>query len=274
MSLILADIAHTYPGQSDPALGGASLEVAPGELVLVLGTTGSGKSTLLKVASGLLEPSAGVRSIDGVDLDSVSARGAVGMVFQDAESQLFADTVADDVAFGPRNIGCDPDETRARVAESLAAVGLDPQALGLRSPFTLSGGEARRAAIAGVLAMRPRYLLFDEPTAGLDSRGRRLVRELVAQARVRAGVVVVSHSAEEFISAADRVVILGGGSSVWSGTRDELLSHPDAFARYGLVAPPLLEVQRLATERFGALDSGVCLDETALADALAAVVKR
>jgi energy-coupling factor transport system ATP-binding protein len=272
--LILTDIAHSYRGQDEPALVDASLEVAQGELVLVLGTTGSGKSTLLKVACGLLEPSGGMRSIDGAALDPESARGVVGMVFQDAESQLFADTVADDVAFGPRNTGCSPEEVAARVEESLSAVGLDPAVLGQRSPFTLSGGESRRAAIAGVLAMRPRYVLFDEPTAGLDVRGRRMVRELIANTREHSGVVVVSHSAEEFIAMADRIAIVANGSSVWSGTRGEALSEPGVFARYGLLAPPLIEVQIEAAARFGATGSAPSFDENVVADALVAAVTR
>ncbi len=216
MPLTLTGIGYTYAsgtGFAVSAVRDVSFEVAVGELVLVLGATGSGKSTLLRLAAGLLEPQPGHATIDGAPLDRRTARGSVGLVFQDAEAQLFADTVVDDVAFGPRNLGHSAEDAQALAREALASVGLDPQLFGERSPFSLSGGEARRAAIAGVLAMQPRYLLADEPTAGLDAPGRSALRRLLLDARSRAGVVVVSHTAEEFLGAADRVLVLSDGES-------------------------------------------------------------
>lgn len=228
------------------------MSVSVGELVLVLGATGSGKSTLLRLAAGLLEPGAGRAEIDGAPLTRASARGSVALVFQDAESQLFADTLLDDVAFGPANLGASPEEAASRAREALVSVGLGPDEYGHRSPFALSGGEARRAAIAGVLAMSPRYLLADEPTAGLDTSGRRAVRSLLLGLRERAGVVVVSHSAEEFIGFADQVLVLDAGRSSWTGSAPELVHDPSPLMRAGLIAPDVLEVMRLARER------GVC----------------
>lgn len=257
MSLILDDIHFEYSAGTDfavSAIRGASLSVDVGELVLVLGATGSGKSTLLRIAAGLTAPSAGFVEMDGSQLDAESARGAVGLVFQDAESQLFAETVAEDIAFGPANMGVNASEIAHVVADSLRVVGLDPEEFGPRSPFTLSGGEARRVALAGVLAMRPRYLLIDEPTAGLDASGRRLLHRAIMSARDAAGVVVVTHSAEEFLASASTVVLLREGTVSWSGPAIDAIADPGVFARAGLVAPDVLEVQRRVVAR-----TDVCL---------------
>lgn len=271
MALILDSVGYTYAAGAafaEKALAEVSLCVEPGELVLVMGATGSGKSTLLRIAAGLLAPGAGTAVIDGEPLTRVSARGAVGLVFQDAEAQLFAETVQTDVEFGPRNLGADDTAARTAASDALAAVGLDPASFGPRSPFTLSGGEARRAAIAGVLAMRPRYLLLDEPTAGLDARGRRSVREIVRVAREQTGVVVVNHSAEEFLGEATRVLLLASGEVAFSGTAASLVADPSPFERAGLRAPDVLRVQMRARER--GVDAGpFTLDPTLAAENLA-----
>ena len=272
MGLTLQHVGYTYAAGTSlaqPALSDVSLALEPGELVLVLGATGSGKSTLMRMAAGLLEPEAGVIQIDGAPLTRANARGAVGLVFQDAESQLFAETLAADVAFGPRNLGFAPASVDRRVDEALAMVGLPPSEYAERSPFTLSGGEARRAAIAGVLAMRPRYLLLDEPTAGLDARGRSAIRDAIATARRESGVVVVSHSAEEFLGQADRVLLLAGGATAFSGDARELVDDPTRFAEAGLAAPALLRVQQLSREA-GHDPGPFSLDPGAVAMALAA----
>jgi energy-coupling factor transport system ATP-binding protein len=272
MPLTLSSIGYTYgpgTGFAVPAVRDVSFEVAVGELVLVLGATGSGKSTLLRLAAGLLEPQLGHAAIDGAPLDRRTARGSVGLVFQDAEAQLFADTLADDVAFGPRNMGHSADRAQALAREALASVGLDPQLFAERSPFSLSGGEARRAAIAGVLAMQPRYLLADEPTAGLDASGRSALRGLLLDARNHAGVVVVSHTAEEFLGEADRVLVLSDGQCAWYGAAAELVADPGVLATAGLCAPALLDVQVRAAAR--GLDVGAfTLDVQAVAASLAA----
>lgn len=251
MALILEDIGYTYgraASVATTALTGVGLRVEPGELVLVMGATGSGKSTLLRIAAGLLEPETGVARIDGVRLEPGSACGRVGLVFQDAESQLFADTLLDDVAFGPKNLGATPDEALRAARDALTAVGLDPDTFGSRSPFALSGGEARRAAIAGVVAMGPDYLLADEPTAGLDPSGRRAIRALLLSLKERVGLVVVSHTAEEFLPHADRVLVLERGSSSWQGCAGELVADPTPLDAAGLVAPDVLRVQQIARE--------------------------
>lgn len=272
MALTLTDIRFDYaPGTplAQPALHGASLHVDPGELVLVLGTTGSGKSTLLRCAAGLLTAQSGAAGIDGAPLTAASARGRVGLVFQNAESQLFADTVLDDVMFGPRNLGASTDQARSAAMAALERVELDPATFAERSPFSLSGGEARRVAIAGVLAMGPAYLLADEPTAGLDARGRAAVRSVLRERRQDAGVVVVTHTAEEFLGEADRVVVLREGSMAWSGEAGALIEDPEPLVDAGLVPPAVLEVQRLARHR-GARLAALTLDPSLAASRLAA----
>lgn len=250
MSLVLDNVSYTYgirQGYSIPALAGVSLELAPGSLTVLVGATGSGKSTLLRLAAGLLVAGAGRISIDGAPLTAEVARGRVGLVFQDAESQLFADTVLEDIAFGPRNLGASDKEARQAAGAALDRVGLPSEDFGARSPFSLSGGEARRVAIAGVLAMRPDYLLADEPTAGLDARGRRAVREILLGERERSGVLVVTHAAEEFLAYADRLVVLCEGAVAWTGSPEEVVRDPESFVRgTNLRLSDVLEVQRQA----------------------------
>lgn len=270
---MLERVSFAYPvpaGEPVRALDGVSLAVAPGEIVLVLGRAGSGKSTLLRAAAGLLGGVQGAARLDGEALSPQQARGRVGLVFQDPESQLFADTVLDDVAFGPRNLGQSQEAAEKTAHDALERVGLSPERFGPRSPFTLSGGEARRAAIAGVLAMQPGYLLLDEPTAGLDARGRAAVRQIVRSERERCGVVVVSHSAEEFLAFADRVLVLAEGRTVFSGPAGGLLGDSGVFARAGLRAPELMRVAARATEAGLAIDPADALDADALARALLA----
>lgn len=194
------------------ALRDADFTVRPGELVVIKGPTGAGKSTLMKVCSGLIAPDEGVATIGGSPLTLATTRGEVGLMFQDPESALFAETVIDDVMFGPLNFGEPKAQARDTALASMREAGLDPVRYAERSPFTLSGGEARLAVIAGVLAIRPQYLLADEPTSALDARGRLAVRRLLIGATDRCGVVVVTHSPQEFAGVADRVYELDAGT--------------------------------------------------------------
>lgn len=253
MALVAEALGYTYaPGTSyaSRALAGVGLRLEKGELSLVVGSTGSGKSTLLRLLSGLLEPGTG--SV-GVDNATGVPRGSVGIVFQNPETQFFAETVSADVAFGPKNLGFT--DVDAAVRDALLAVGLDPAEFGDRSPFTLSGGEARRAAVAGILAMRPAYLLLDEPTAGLDRRGREVVVKTLLEAREDAGVLVVTHDPGQFLAHADRVLVLAAGETVFAGGVAELLRDADApFERAGLILPDVVRAQVLARSRGAKLE--------------------
>ncbi|HEX9093066.1 MAG TPA: ATP-binding cassette domain-containing protein [Coriobacteriia bacterium] len=280
MALTLKRASYAYSAGTrleNPAVTEVDLSVEPGDLAVVLGPSGSGKTTLLRLASGLLEPTSGEVVADGRPVRSGGVDGGafvVGIAFQRPESQLFAATVADDVAFGPTNLGSTPDAIEADARRALLDVGLDPDEYGARSPFTLSGGEARRAAIAGVLAMTPRYLLLDEPTAGLDAPGRAAVIAAVEHARVHAGVVVVTHDPEEFLPNADAVVVLVEGRSVYSGDVPGLMARAGRLQADGLWTPPeVARVQLMARDR-GLLDAPPLLDPVAAAAALAGAGER
>lgn len=247
MGLTLAGVSHTFGDGtrfSVDALRDVSLTVEVGRKTVVLGRTGSGKSTLLMIASGLVAPTSGEVSLDGVPAAGVLARaeGGVGLVFQAPETQLFAETVLDDVAFGPLNLGLAREEAYGRARESLVDVGLDPIEYAQRSPFALSGGEARRVALAGVLAMRPAYLLLDEPTAGLDASGRASVLAVLERVAPFTGIAIVTHDAEEFLTGADDVLVLDGGAAAFYGPLDLLLREPGSLDAAGLRIPEVVRV--------------------------------
>ena len=233
------------------ALREVSLRIAEGEFVAIIGPTGSGKSTLVQHFNALLRPTSGTVRVAGIDLadpqaDRRAVRRQVGLVFQYPEHQLFEETVFDDVAFGPRNLGLPPEEVRARVEDALRAVGLDPAAFGPRSPFSLSGGEMRRVAVAGVLAMAPRVLVLDEPAAGLDPRGKAellgRVRDLHAQRGIT--VVLITHSMDEAAALARRVIVLDRGRVVMDGPTREIFRRGAELAALGLDVPAVTDLMR------------------------------
>ncbi|MEY8460708.1 energy-coupling factor transporter ATPase [Eggerthellaceae bacterium 24-137] len=224
------------------ALRDVTLTVEPGEFLGVAGHTGSGKSTLIQHMNGLVHPTCGRVTADGNDLadkkTAAAVRSRVGLVFQYPENQLFATTVYDDVAFGPRNMGLAADEVDRRVREALALVGLSFDDLSERSPFDLSGGQQRRVAFAGVLAMEPEVLVLDEPVAGLDPLSRADFLALIATFHA-AGmtVVMVSHSMEDLAALADRILVLSEGRVFALGTPAEVFSDAAALKSVGLAAP-------------------------------------
>lgn len=268
MPILAEGLSYTYEtGRASgvEAVRDVSVRVDVGDLVVVAGTTGSGKSTLLRLLAGLLVPSGGSITVDGLEPGAREARGAIAIVFQNPETQFFAETLRADVAFGPRNLG--RPEPEADADRALAAVNLDPAVYGPRSPFGLSGGEARRGAIAGALAMGARYLLLDEPTAGLDAEGRRAVRRALQLERARGGIIVVTHDPAEFLDDASRVIALTEGRVAFSGAVDALYDDPSAYEGAGLVLPPIARVQLLA-RGLGMRVPEVTLDPGAAARAL------
>lgn len=275
MALTLTEVAFDYAegtAVAQPALDGVTLSVSPGECVVVMGPSGSGKTTLLRIAAGLLSATRGEVTVDGTAAGARGAdafRGVVGLAFQRPETQFFAATVLEDVAFGPRNLGYGE---RASVAarSALELVGLSPDLFADRSPFTLSGGEARRAALAGVLAMSPRYLLLDEPTSGLDASGRRAVSETMARVRPTTGVVVVTHDAGEFLGMADRVLVLNEGATAFAGGVDRLLATADRLEAERVWMPPEHVRAQLLAMRAGHFPGPPVLDPLSAAESLLA----
>ena len=258
MPIQIEQLSHTYlPGSAlaYPALSNITLSIPEGEFLGIIGHTGSGKSTLIQHLNGLLLPTEGSVLVDGLDTREKKLRkqirALVGMVFQYPEYQLFDETVARDVAFGPKNLGLDETEIASRVNEALNLVGLDPASFSEKSPFELSGGEKRRAALAGILAMRPKYLVLDEPMAGLDPRGRREILTLVESLRRDFGtsIVMVSHSMDDVAMYADRIAVLDQGSLFMVDTPEEVFSHSAELIEMGLNLPQATQLVRALRAR-------------------------
>ena len=257
MSIQIESLSYIYMEKtplSHTALHDVSLTIKEGSFTAIAGETGAGKSTLMQIIGGLLEPTAGTVQVDGVPLWGKSkderekarcARFSVGMVFQYPEHQLFEESVYEDIAFGPRNQGLTDAETVVRVEEAMELVHL-PAQYRERSPFALSGGERRRVAIAGVLALAPRYLVLDEPAAGLDPRGREALFSMLTMLHRERGVtiVLVSHSMEDILRAADHMVILAGGQVIGEGDPYVLFQRDDLLTRAALAAPHLLRLRK------------------------------
>lgn len=252
MPIKVENLCYTYnPGTpfARTALEDINLEINDGEFVGIIGETGSGKSTLIQHFNGLLRPTRGRVLVDGVDIWQKDVRlkdirQKVGLVFQYPEHQLFEETVFADVAFGPRNMGLDEDEVGRRVRRALEMVGLDFEAVKARSPFELSGGEMRRVAIAGVLAMEPSVLVLDEPVSGLDPRGRdELLQELTRlHEKFEYTVVLVSHSMEDVARLAKRLVVMHRGRVVADGPVREVFRMTDLLRDTGLGVPQVTEL--------------------------------
>ena len=230
------------------ALKDVSVRFEQGELVGIIGHTGSGKSTLIQHLNGLLRPTAGQVLLEGHDIwekpkEIRAVRFRVGMVFQYPEYQLFEETVRRDIAFGPRNMGLSEEEIAVRVQRAAEAVGLRPELLD-KSPFELSGGEKRRAAIAGVMAMEPEVLILDEPTAGLDPRGREQVLAQIRRYRQEHGttVLLVSHSMEDVASLADRVLVMHEGRVAMLAPTEEVFSRAEELSAMGLSVPAVTRI--------------------------------
>lgn len=244
-------LSHCYSkgtSQQVYAVKDINLSIEKGELVGIIGHTGSGKSTLISHFNGLLKPSSGQILINGTDIwkDKETLRNSrfqVGLCFQYPEYQLFEETVFRDIAFGPKNMKLSDEKIKERVLRAAEFAGVKKEHLD-KSPFDLSGGEKRRAAIAGVMAMEPEVIIFDEPAAGLDPKGRKDLINLIKDYRSRTGsaIIIVSHSMEDIASLADRIVVMNGGEIAMQGTVDEIYSQGEKLRSIGLNVPEITEI--------------------------------
>ena len=268
MSINLANVFYTYMTGTPferQALNDVSLTIEKGEILAIIGHTGSGKSTLVQHLNGLIKPLRGNVTIDGIDIagrgsDAKQARQQVGMVFQYPEHQIFAETVYEDIAFGPRNRGFSAEEVDKQVHEAMAFVGLDFETFAQRSPFQLSGGQMRRVAIAGVVAMNPDYLVLDEPSAGLDPRSRNAVfKEIMALHKERGiAIVLVTHSMEEAAKYANRMLVINKGKVLFDGKPTEIFSqHKDELVEVGMDEPQIYKLSTLLRDKGLAIDEGI-----------------
>lgn len=261
MSIIVRHLTHIYskglPGET-VALDDVSFEIAGGECIGIIGHTGSGKSTLLQHMNGLLKPHSGEIIVSDMNIGDGSVKKVdisknVGLVFQYPEYQLFEETVAKDVAFGPRNLGVPEDEIPGIVRESIELLGLDYDAVAEKSPFELSGGQKRRVAIAGVLAMKPKVLILDEPTAGLDPASKRDMLEVIKRLRQERNLIVVfvSHNMKDIAELSDRIIVMNGGKLVMNGSPKEVFARASELKSMGLSVPPVTEILYEVSEKLG-----------------------
>ena len=260
------NLTHTYSAGTPferSAVDGMTLDVMRGEFLGVIGHTGSGKSTLIQHLNGLLKPTSGRILLDGQDIwekpkEIRQVRFQVGLVFQYPEYQLFEETVYKDIAFGPGNMGLDKQEIDRRVRQAAAFVGLSEDLLD-KSPFELSGGQKRRVAIAGVIAMEPKVLVLDEPTAGLDPAGREKILQQLRRYHEEKGntVVLVSHSMEEIAQNVDRIVVLKGGKCYMEGTPREVFARAEELESVGLDVPQVTKVAMALHRRGLEIDTAV-----------------
>ncbi len=251
MSIEISHLTHTYMKggpMSRTAINDVSLTIHDGEFVGLIGHTGSGKSTLIMHLNGLIKPTSGKIYVDGLDLmDKKTSlrevRKKVGLVFQYPEYQLFEETILQDVMFGPKNLGLSDQEAAERAKEALCMVGLTDESLYDKSPFELSGGQKRRVAIAGVLAMKPTTLILDEPTAGLDPRGREEILSLVKRIHdTGVTLIMVSHSMSDVARLCSRILVMDHSRLVMDGTPDEVFMNGDRLMQAGLALPPCAEL--------------------------------
>ncbi len=259
MSIKIENLTHVYMPKGPfekVALDNVSLEIKDGEFVTLIGHTGSGKSTLIQHINALLKPTSGKIIIDGINItDSgiklIDVRKKVGLVFQYSEYQLFEETIAKDIAFGPKNLGLSDDEIEERVIKSMEMVGLNYEDYKDKSPFDLSGGQKRRVAIAGVIAMNPKTLILDEPTAGLDPKGRDDILTQIQKLHKDYGmtIILVSHSMEDVAKFAEKVIVMNAGKVALQGTPAEVFKEIDTLEEIGLGVPQVTYLMKKLKEK-------------------------
>lgn len=278
MSIILDKVNYVYSEETAyqiQALKDVNLEIGDGRFIGIIGHTGSGKSTLVQHLNGLIKATSGAIYFHGQDIydddfDLRELRNRVGLVFQYPEHQLFETTIFDDVCFGPKNQGLSKEEAGLRAFEALRNVGL-PEELYYQSPFDLSGGQKRRVAIAGVLAMKPEVLILDEPTAGLDPAGRDEILDLIARMHRERGitVILVSHSMEDVAKYVERIIVMNQGQVMFDGVPKEVFRHYKELETIGLAAPQVTYLMHELKERGLNVDT----DATTVAEARASLMQ-
>lgn len=272
MSIKIENLTHIYMPRSPfekVALDDVNIEVNNGDFIALIGHTGSGKSTLIQHMNGLLEASSGKIFVDGVEITKkgtklTDIRKKVGLVFQYAEYQLFEETIEKDISFGPKNLGLLDEEIAVRVKSAMKMVGLDYDTYKDKSPFDLSGGQKRRVAIAGVIAMEPSVLILDEPTAGLDPRGR---EDILGQIKMlhdeyNMTIILVSHSMEDVAKLAERVIVMNEGKVALEGKPEEVFKEIDILEQIGLGVPQVTYLMRaLRNKGFDVSDEAYTIEK-------------
>lgn len=274
MSIVIKNLNYIY-NEGSPfqkkALDNINLEIKKGDFVGLIGHTGSGKSTLIQHINGLLKPSSGEIIVNGVSITDKKTklkevRQKIGLVFQYPEHQLFEETIYQDIAFGPKNLGLSEAEIETRVLEAMAMVGLDYEVYKDRSPFELSGGQKRRVAIAGVLAMKPEVLILDEPTAGLDPRGRDDILgqiEHLSQTNPDMTIILVSHSMEDIAELVKSIILINEGKIMLQGTPKEVFKNVEEIEHYGLAVPEINYFMRALKQKYPEIDEEIYTVEDA-----------
>lgn len=272
MSIKIENLTHIYM-QNGPfekkALDNVSLEIDDGDFVALIGHTGSGKSTLIQHMNGLLKATSGHIFVDEVDITKkdvrlTDIRKKVGLVFQYSEYQLFEETIEKDIAFGPRNLGLSEDEINKRVIKAMNMVGLSYQNFKDKSPFDLSGGQKRRVAIAGVIAMEPKVLILDEPTAGLDPKGREDILRQIKKLHDDYGmtIILVSHSMEDVAKIAHKVIVMDKGKVALQGKPQEVFKEVEKLEKIGLAVPQVTYLMRALKEKgFNVSDDAYTIEQ-------------
>ena len=281
MSVKVENLTHIYneglPHES-VAVQDVSFSIEDGQIAGIIGHTGSGKSTLVQHLNGLIKPKTGSIYIDGENIcDGKTVmreiRKKVGLVFQYPEYQLFEETVFKDVAFGPKNIGLADEELEDRVREAIGLVGLDYEQIKDKSPFDLSGGQKRRVAIAGVIAMKPKVLILDEPTAGLDPKAHRDVLDMIIRVHEHEDniTVMVSHNMEDIASMCDKIIVMDRAHAVMEGTPEEVFARRAELKQMGLAAPPVTELIDMLNDRGFKLDGNILTRDRAVEEIYKAI---
>ncbi|MGG7143923.1 energy-coupling factor transporter ATPase [Clostridium nigeriense] len=259
MSIKIENLLHVYMPKSPfekVALNNVNIEINEGEFVALIGHTGSGKSTLIQHMNGLLKPTSGRIIVDGQDItkDGVKLsdiRKKVGLVFQYPEYQLFEETIEKDIEYGPRNLGLEQEEITERVKKAMKMVGLDYESYRNKSPFDLSGGQKRRVAIAGVIAMEPKVLILDEPTAGLDPKGRDDILDQIKNLHdeYKMTIILVSHSMEDVGKLAKRIIVMNNGEVALQGTPARVFKEVETLEKIGLAVPQVTYLMRALRQK-------------------------